>query len=217
MVHCLAGVSRSVSLVLAYLVKHCGMAYRQAYDLVKARRKIIHPNDGFIEQLKRFERELPTPVREESKSLSPQKIAQRREFSATCSPNKQPRMDIDSILSRYEPYAAKFDTSALRNPELLAEGRRETYSPQKTSSRLKRYSSINVEPDFMSRQSQALMMNRSKVETDYRPLGNAENRGEASRDYSDIDKRIEEIRKKYQEYAPVTGIGAGKYSSYIGE
>jgi protein-tyrosine phosphatase len=28
MVHCLAGVSRSVSLVLAYLMKHRGMSYR---------------------------------------------------------------------------------------------------------------------------------------------------------------------------------------------
>jgi protein-tyrosine phosphatase len=62
MVHCLAGVSRSVSLVLAYLIKHRGMTYRDAYDLIKGRRRIIHPNDGFIEQLKRFERELPASV-----------------------------------------------------------------------------------------------------------------------------------------------------------
>jgi protein-tyrosine phosphatase len=54
MVHCLAGVSRSVSLSIAFLIKHKGMAYKEAYALIKGRRKIIHPNDGFIEQLKKF-------------------------------------------------------------------------------------------------------------------------------------------------------------------
>jgi protein-tyrosine phosphatase len=55
MVHCLAGVSRSVSLVLGYFIQHKGMTYSQAYDLVKSRRKIIHPNDGFIASLKKLE------------------------------------------------------------------------------------------------------------------------------------------------------------------
>lgn len=54
----MAGVSRSVSLVIAYLIKHKSMSYEGAYSHVKARRKIIHPNDGFIEQLKKFEREV---------------------------------------------------------------------------------------------------------------------------------------------------------------
>lgn len=124
MVHCLAGVSRSVSLVLAYLIKHRGMSYREAYELIKGRRKIIHPNDGFIEQLKRFERDFPPAVpQQESRSLSPQKMTMRKEFSATCSPSKQPRLDIDSILSRYEPYSNRFD-STMRNPEMQFEARR---------------------------------------------------------------------------------------------
>ncbi len=54
MVHCLAGVSRSVSLVLAYLIKHRNMSYSSAYERVKSRRRIIHPNDGFIDQLRRL-------------------------------------------------------------------------------------------------------------------------------------------------------------------
>jgi hypothetical protein len=93
------------------------MSYREAYNLVKGRRKIIHPNDGFIEQLKRFERDLPPPSvpQQEGRYLSPQRAIERREFSATVSPNKQPRLDIDSILSRYEPYANRLNAT-LRNP-----------------------------------------------------------------------------------------------------
>ncbi len=95
------------------------------------------------------------------------------------------------------------------------EARREAYSPQKTTTRLKRYSSINVD-NYIPQQSQ-MTMNRSRMDgCEFRPLGNVENRGE-TRDYSDIDKRIEEIRKKYQEYAPVnTPVNSGKYG-YMGE
>jgi protein-tyrosine phosphatase len=57
MVHCLAGVSRSVSLCIAYLIKHRGYSYQAAYEMIKARRRIIHPNDGFIAQLKAFQRQ----------------------------------------------------------------------------------------------------------------------------------------------------------------
>ena len=43
LVHCLAGVSRSVSLVLAYLMKHKGMNFDDAFYSVKSRRKIVNP------------------------------------------------------------------------------------------------------------------------------------------------------------------------------
>lgn len=61
LVHCIAGVSRSVSIVLAYLIRDKGMSYEQAYQCVKSRRSIvspyftqISPNDGFIRQLKQY-------------------------------------------------------------------------------------------------------------------------------------------------------------------
>ena len=41
MVHCLAGVSRSVCLVLAYLIKCREMSYQQAYNMIKTRRRIV--------------------------------------------------------------------------------------------------------------------------------------------------------------------------------
>lgn len=57
----MAGISRSVTLVIAYLIKCHGLPYDTAYSMVKSRRKIvryyftqIHPNDGFIDQLKKY-------------------------------------------------------------------------------------------------------------------------------------------------------------------
>ena len=37
----MAGVSRSVSLLLAYLIKQKNMKYNDAYDLVKRKRRIV--------------------------------------------------------------------------------------------------------------------------------------------------------------------------------
>lgn len=51
----MAGISRSVALVLAFLIKKKGMKYDEAYSMVKSRRRIIHPNDGFIRQLRSYE------------------------------------------------------------------------------------------------------------------------------------------------------------------
>ncbi|KAM0786117.1 hypothetical protein ACM66B_006927 [Microbotryomycetes sp. NB124-2] len=49
--HCRAGKSRSVSIVLAYLVKQRHFSLKRAYDHVSVRRKGIQPNMGFLGEL----------------------------------------------------------------------------------------------------------------------------------------------------------------------
>lgn len=49
-VHCKEGVSRSVSLVLAYLVRDQEMELKEAVRSVRSKRE-ISPNDGFLQQL----------------------------------------------------------------------------------------------------------------------------------------------------------------------
>lgn len=51
LVHCAAGVSRSASFVIAYLMKKRDMLYPDALRYVKERRKVISPNSGFKKQL----------------------------------------------------------------------------------------------------------------------------------------------------------------------
>jgi protein-tyrosine phosphatase len=54
LVHCRAGVSRSASMVIAWLIMEKKMTYEQAFELVENKRPVIAPNDGFIAQLKRL-------------------------------------------------------------------------------------------------------------------------------------------------------------------
>jgi protein-tyrosine phosphatase len=54
LVHCGAGVSRSATIVIAYLMKEFNMTYDLAERFLKLKRSIIQPNDGFIKQLNKF-------------------------------------------------------------------------------------------------------------------------------------------------------------------
>jgi protein-tyrosine phosphatase len=58
LVHCMAGISRSATIVIAYLMSERKMSYAEAYNHVKEKRRIIRPNSGFRRQLKSFEKEV---------------------------------------------------------------------------------------------------------------------------------------------------------------
>lgn len=51
LVHCNAGVSRSATVVIAYLMLVENFNYIEAYDYVKQARNCINPNLGFVKQL----------------------------------------------------------------------------------------------------------------------------------------------------------------------
>ena len=55
LVHCVAGISRSASVVLAYLMWKENMSFEEALEYLKGLRPIVEPNDGFVKQLKDFE------------------------------------------------------------------------------------------------------------------------------------------------------------------
>ena len=55
LVHCQAGVSRSPTLVVAYLMALYGRPLMETFQLVKQRRQIIAPNFSFMGQLLEFE------------------------------------------------------------------------------------------------------------------------------------------------------------------
>lgn len=55
LIHCAAGISRSASFVIAYLVRMHKFCLVEAIKYIKCKRAIILPNDGFIVQLILYE------------------------------------------------------------------------------------------------------------------------------------------------------------------
>ena len=55
LVHCRKGVSRSSSIVIAYIMFHFKKSFDEAYEFVLNKKNNIQPNDNFIKQLKQFD------------------------------------------------------------------------------------------------------------------------------------------------------------------
>ncbi|KAI1236204.1 hypothetical protein IHE44_0001481 [Lamprotornis superbus] len=58
LVHCEAGISRSPTICMAYLMKTKKLRLDEAFDYVKQRRSLISPNFGFMGQLLQYESEI---------------------------------------------------------------------------------------------------------------------------------------------------------------
>ncbi|CAF0788527.1 unnamed protein product [Brachionus calyciflorus] len=58
LVHCVAGISRSATIILAYLMKYLKISLKEAHSHVKSKRPFIRPNLGFWKQLVDYEKSL---------------------------------------------------------------------------------------------------------------------------------------------------------------
>ncbi|XP_033184093.1 dual specificity protein phosphatase MPK-4 isoform X2 [Bombus vancouverensis nearcticus] len=55
LVHCYFGISRSATIVIAYLMKKYKKSFYDAFEAVKEKRRFVGPNAGFLAQLKLYE------------------------------------------------------------------------------------------------------------------------------------------------------------------
>ncbi|XP_035809913.1 dual specificity protein phosphatase 16 isoform X2 [Amphiprion ocellaris] len=67
LVHCLAGISRSATIAIAYIMKKMDMTLDEAYRFVKEKRPTISPNFNFLGQLLDFEKKIKSPIGPDSK------------------------------------------------------------------------------------------------------------------------------------------------------
>lgn len=56
--HCIQGISRSVTIVIAYVMFKFGYDYKKAEQFVKQKRGIACPNNGFMVELIQFHKRL---------------------------------------------------------------------------------------------------------------------------------------------------------------
>ncbi|XP_021012557.1 dual specificity protein phosphatase 15 isoform X1 [Mus caroli] len=54
LVHCFAGISRSTTIVIAYVMTVTGLGWQEVLEAIKASRPIANPNPGFRQQLEEF-------------------------------------------------------------------------------------------------------------------------------------------------------------------
>lgn len=75
LVHCEAGISRSVSLSIAWLMSVHTMTYQSAFERINAVRCFVNPNMGFVTQLHRYQSDILLPdistAHQEENSLLP--------------------------------------------------------------------------------------------------------------------------------------------------
>ncbi|KAI8093231.1 protein-tyrosine phosphatase-like protein [Halteromyces radiatus] len=55
LIHCQAGISRSATVAAAYMMRKGNIGYEQALTMIKIRRTMVAPNEGFLAQLELYE------------------------------------------------------------------------------------------------------------------------------------------------------------------
>ncbi|XP_074604550.1 uncharacterized protein LOC141857874 [Brevipalpus obovatus] len=143
LVHCLAGISRSATIVIAYLMKHSRLTLDDAYRYVKSKRATISPNFHFLGQLLEYEEILKRewmsePIKMDTTLLSPlprkqvTSIGQKR----FCSSLTMPSSSSCSALSSLASPSSRFSLFPSSSPSPSSSGRNFTLKIPTKSQRI---------------------------------------------------------------------------------
>ena len=139
LVHCMLGVSRSTSLVLAYLMKYRNMSLKSSYDLVVSKRSCVRPNPGFWRQLVDYEKKLFSSYKPKNETSIPISIVS----SSRSRPGSAARYPSAGPTRRYASQSAKspFETNTNTTSALL------TFLNNSSSPQMSHRSSLYVNPE----------------------------------------------------------------------
>ncbi|CAF3166657.1 unnamed protein product [Rotaria sp. Silwood2] len=125
-IHCLAGISRSPALAVAYIMRHLNLSVDDAYRYIKARRSHISPNFNFMGQLSEYERSLPSSTKLSTTipivkciTIEPPLSDRRRFIQVDGSSSLKREHNNDQPKSLTRPKGFNFDLVNTRRPQSL--------------------------------------------------------------------------------------------------
>ena len=93
-VHCHAGISRSATICIAYIMKSMQMDLAGAYEFVKEKRPCISPNLHFMGQLLEFQKQLQAEVSMDQQSSGDESADGEVDMSMCCSSTSSVYYDV---------------------------------------------------------------------------------------------------------------------------
>lgn len=123
-----AGVSRSTSCVMAYLIKEKGMPFWDAYTFTRGKRPIICPNIGFMRQIQEYEVSTKKEIHEVQKLVKPWVAGIS---SSVTQPEEIKKKELTSC-SKNEAYICSHcKTKLFMTNDLLQHDKNNVVSPEK--------------------------------------------------------------------------------------
>ncbi|KAL7857950.1 hypothetical protein AOLI_G00180520 [Acnodon oligacanthus] len=123
LVHCLAGISRSATIAIAYIMKRMDMSLDEAYRFVKEKRPTISPNFNFLGQLLDFEKKIKSPRDAETKckQVEPAEDLSQEGDSSGPDSSSTARTKTSSVVAPLEPLTLPCVLAGVPEEQLLAQ------------------------------------------------------------------------------------------------